>query len=286
MDWNSLQYLVAFAEAGSLSAAARKMHVEHATIARRINDLEEKLKVKLVDRRGRRWTLTEEGKQIITIAERIEDDVQSIQRIADGTRTDLNATVTISAPPALAAATLTAPLVQLHQQHPNLHIHMVGETRAASLEKREADIAVRLSRPQHGNFTITKLGDMAFNLYATPAYLAQTRKENWQFIGYVDLNEPTPQQIALQNYAANRPFAFFANNLEIHHGAARAGAGIAALPDFMAHDDPSLTLAEPGTCLLMREIWLAVHTDLKDSTPIRTVIQHLIESFRTMRTRP
>src|SRR5262249_38816065 len=122
MNWDDLRHFAALATAGSLSAAARVLGVEHATVARRIATLEEVLGLALVDRRGRRWTLTVEGERIAAIAERMENNALAIRRAADGARSELIGMVTISAPSALAAEYLTAPLVALHAQHPGLMI--------------------------------------------------------------------------------------------------------------------------------------------------------------------
>lgn len=105
-DWENLRYFAALAQAGTLSGAARQLHVEHATIARRIAALETELNLKLVDRRGRRLSLTVDGERIAALVEHMEKDAQAIDRAAESARSELTGDVTISAPPALAAAML------------------------------------------------------------------------------------------------------------------------------------------------------------------------------------
>jgi len=279
MNWDDLRHFAALVSTGSLSAAARMLGVEHATVARRVAALEAALGVALVDRRGRRWTPTAEGERIAALAERMEEAALAVGRAADGARTEVEGAVTISAPPALAADCLTAPLVALHARHPGLEIRMVGEARTASLDRGEADIAIRLTRPDRGDLTITKLGEMPFRLYASPAYLAATPEADRCFIGYDVPGGRAPQQAAIEDHAAGRRFAFRASSLEIQRAAAVAGAGIAALPDFMARSNAALSAVPPGAPLLVRDIWLAVHADLKRSAPVRTVIRALREAF-------
>lgn len=280
MNWDDIRHFSALASAGSLSAAARALGVEHATVARRIAALEEALGLALVDRRGRRWTLTAEGERIAAIGERMESDALAVRRAADGARAELAGTVTISAPPALAANFLTAPLVDLHRRNPNLTIRIVGEARTASLERSEADIAIRLSRPDDGDVTILKLGETLFRLYASPAYLATTLEADWRFVGYEAPVGRAPQQIALEEYAAGRPFSFQASSVELQQIAARAGAGIAALPDFIASKDSELVPVFSDRTLLTRGIWLVVHSDLKRAAPVRAVIQTVQKVFK------
>jgi DNA-binding transcriptional LysR family regulator len=279
MDWENLRHFAALAAGGTLLAAARQLGVEHATVARRTAALEDELGLKLIDRRGRRLVLTTDGERIAAIVGRMEKDAGAITRAADGARSQLAGEVTISAPPALAAASLTAPLVALHKQHPALTIRVIGESRSASLERREADIAIRLSRPEAGDLTLTKLGDVSFRFYASPTYLIGTTEAEWRFIGYDASMGRAPQQVALAKIASGRPFVFRSNDLEIQQAAARAGAGVAILPDFMAATDSDLVLVAPDVPPLLRGIWLLVHSDMKEAAPIRAVVRCLREAF-------
>lgn len=279
MDWTDLNHFAVLARAGSLSAAARRLGVEHATVARRITGLETSLGVALVDRRGRRWKLTADGERIAAIAERMESDAQAVRRAAGGARAELAGLVRVSAPPALAAAYLAKPLVALQRRHPALSIRLAGESRTASLDRGEAELAVRMSRPERGDLTMVKLGQMAFGLYARADYLAKTPEASRCFVGYDSGDGPIPQQAALEAYAKGRPFAFHASSLEIQQALVAAGAGIAALPEFMARIDRKLVPVASRQKLMTREIWLVVHSDLKRAAPIRAVMQCIQDAF-------
>ncbi|RKF21116.1 LysR family transcriptional regulator [Altericroceibacterium spongiae] len=275
MNWDDLRHFAALASAGSLSAAARMLGVEHATVARRIASLEASLAIALVDRRGRRWSLTADGERIAAIASRMGLEAEAARRTARNAQSDLSGTVTVSAPPLLAAQLLAQPLARFQQQHPQLAIRVLGETRKASLDRSEADLAIRLSRPERGDLTIVRLGQINFHLYATPDYLTATKEEDWRFIGNDGDLRSAPQQSALENVAKGRNFAFSASTMEIQRNAAQAGAGIAALPDFMMSDETMLIRAMPESVLLSREIWLVIHSDLTRSAPVKAVAAHL-----------
>ncbi|MBB4302496.1 DNA-binding transcriptional LysR family regulator [Rhodobium orientis] len=275
MDWEDLRHFSAFATHGSLTGAARVLGVEHATVARRIAALEAHLQVRLVDRRGRRLMLTPDGGRVAAFAEAMEGDAAAIERAAAGARAELRGEITISAPPAFAAARLAAPLAALRKQHPGLAIRLIGESRGAALERREADIAIRLSRPEEGDFTIFKLGAMAFRLYASAAYLQETPEPDWTFIGYDGAMAAAPQQVKLRDIARGRPIAFTASTTEIQAAAARAGAGVAMLPDFLAEADAALQCVNPDDPVFRRDIWLVVHSDMRTAPGIRATIDAL-----------
>ena len=85
-----------------------------------------------------------------------------------------------------------------------------------------------------------------------------------------------PQQRWLLRAAAGRPFVLRANDLATIHEAARAGLGVAALPRFLADDDPMLTEIETAEPPVSREIWLLVHPDLRRSPRVRAVMDALV----------
>jgi len=177
IDWEDLRGFAALARHGTLSGAARALGVEHATIARRVAALEAGLGLRLVDRRGRKLMLTPEGLRVADSAGRMEAEALAAERIALAARAELSGRVTLSAPPALAAARLAAPLARLVERSPGLVIEVRGEKREALLDRREADIAVRLSRPRGGDLNVVRLGAIGFRFYANPEFVARTPPE-------------------------------------------------------------------------------------------------------------
>ncbi|SDA42657.1 LysR family transcriptional regulator [Mesorhizobium qingshengii] len=274
LDWEDLRHFHALARLGTLSAAARALGVEHATVARRVAHLEEKIGAKLVDRRGRRLSLTAKGQQIASIATRMSEDALTIERAALNADNRHAGTVRVSAPPALATALLAERFVRLRQRHPGIDVVVIGETRYASLGRREADIAVRMARPEQGDLTVTKIDEIGFSLYADPAYLAATREADWSFVGYEETMASSRQERMLLQIAEGRPVAIRASSLEFQLAAVKASGGVALLPDFMAADLNLTRLPLPGDPLT-RELWLVVHTDIKDVPLIRAVLDGL-----------
>lgn len=275
MDWDDLRHFAAYAATGSLSGAARRLGVEHATVSRRIAALEAHLDLKLVDRRGRRVALTADGERVAAVAERMHADMVALERLADGARSDLTGEVTISAPPTYAATVLAPKLAGLRRRYPGLVLRLLGETRTASLDRREADIAIRLNRPDQGDLTILKLGDMAFRLYAGAAYLAATLETERGFIGSGGPMGASPQQAHLAKRAGPRGFGLWSDHSEIQLAFAVAGGGIAMLPDFMAEGREDLVVVRPSDPPLVRPVWLVVHSDIRTAASIRAVIECL-----------
>jgi DNA-binding transcriptional LysR family regulator len=203
----------------------------------------------------------------------------AVERLAVAARSTLTGTVTISAPPALAAVLLVKALARLQKQHPALTLRLVGEHRQAALDRREADLAVRFRRPEDGDLALVKIGEVPFYFYASPAYLASTGPDAWVFIAYHGTMVTAPQHRRLCEFAGDRPVVFTGSTSEIQQAAAREGLGIAILPDFLAENDPGLVAIAEDRPPLAREVWLVVHRDLKEAPAVRAVMTCLKDAL-------
>lgn len=282
-EWDDLRHFAAFARDGSLSAAARRLGVDHATVARRIQALEAALGVKLVDRRPRAHALTAAGLRIAERAQRMEDEALAVARAVRALNAEPAGVVSVSAPPAMSNALIAPRLVELQQRHPGIRVHLIGEKRAASLTRREADLAVRLSRPEEAVLVARKVGTIGFGVYGSPGYLATHAPDARGFIAYDEGQNELPQQRWLMAITGGRPIVLRASELESQRAAACAGLGLAVLPHFLADGDPGLVCVDEDGAPASREIWLAVHRDLRRAPPVRAVMAFLAECLARTR---
>ncbi|MEM5389688.1 LysR family transcriptional regulator [Paraburkholderia phymatum] len=278
-DWEDLRYFVTFSQEESLAKAARRLKVDHATVARRIASLEQALELKLVDRRPRAYVLTIDGERIAERGTRMQEESFAVERMSIAGQEVVSGDVVISAPPSMASSVIAPHLGKLRAQHPAVHVRLIADVRNASLIRREADIAVRLSRPTEADLVARKIAVVPFALYASPAYLASHAAEDYEFIGYDDSMDGTVQQIWLDTQANSRPVVFRSNSLDVQVAAARAGVGVAALPYFLGDWDDGLSVIESTGEPLMREVWLSIHNDLRHAPAIRSVMQFIASCF-------
>jgi DNA-binding transcriptional LysR family regulator len=278
LNWDDLRYFLAVVDTGSLTGAARKLRVEHTTVARRIEALEQSLGLRLFDRLPRQWQLTAEGENLVPGSRRLEDEALSLQRVAVGVA-PLSGTVRISAPPVMASHLLVPQLAPLSTRLPGICLEVVGEIREANLSRREADIALRMSRPKASGLAARPLVEIGFALYASRDYLARHGTQHWSFVGYEESLLDMPQQQWLDKTAAGRPFAFRTNDLSALFQAVRAGLGVGVLPHFLARNDPVLALIPSPECPVTRTLWLVLHPDVRRSPRVRAVADGLVEIF-------
>jgi DNA-binding transcriptional LysR family regulator len=275
LDWDDIRYFVELARQGGLSAAARALGVEHSTVSRRIGMLEARLGLRLFDRLPKRWILTAEGEHLLAYARRVEDEALSFARAGTGAGT-LRGVVKVSAPPALASTLLVPRLAALRSRWPAIMIEIVAEVRQANLYRREADLALRLSRPEEPGLAGRPLAQMGYGLYATPDWFARPQAE-WEFVGHGEAMKASPQQKWLDRFGAGRPYAFRANDAHSMLAACRAGLGVSLLPHFLGRSDSLLAVHPDHAEVLSRPIWLVVHPDVRRSPRVTLVAELLAE---------
>ncbi|HDS1733681.1 MULTISPECIES: LysR family transcriptional regulator [Pseudomonas] len=278
-DWEDLRHFSAFITAGSLSAAAKHLGVDHATVARRISSLETSLQLKLVDRRPRAYAVTEQGHRVGEFAEQMLASSFALEHFASADQQAVEGEVVIAAPPALLGSMVARRLGELYRRYPHVQLKLVGSKSRASLARREADVAIALARPTEPTLVASLLGHLDYRLYASAAYLL--RPEPRLYIGYDESQAKSPQQLWLLKQAAGRPFALQSNDLRIQAQAAAGGVGIACLPAFMAREHGLEPAGEDDNSMSI-EIWLAVHEDVRRTPRIKAVTDFLIEQVKPL----
>jgi molybdate transport repressor ModE-like protein len=283
VDWEDLRVFLALGRHGSLSAAARALTVNHATISRRIQALEDSLGEKLVDRRPDGYVLTAAGRRALAAASDMESAAQSLAREGGGGNGGDDAVrglVRVNAPPALSQGFLIDRLARLAVLHPGLDIDLATDLRAVSLDRHQADIAVRLTRPRDGDFIAKPLGTMGFGFYGTPSVCEAVEAGAAPvFVGFDEENADMPDATWLAQRFPRARVAFRANNHMSQAIAARTGAGLAVLPHYIGRQVPGLRACALEPVRDPREMWLLIRGQDRKDRAIRTVADHLQQVF-------
>jgi DNA-binding transcriptional LysR family regulator len=272
LDWEDIRHFLAVAQSGTLSGAARNLKVDHATVSRRLAALEAALDVRLIDRLPRSCRLTAIGTQVFEQAVEMEAGAHGIARLAKAAHTPLFGRVTLSAPPVLVAHLFAEQLARFRAEYPDIRLSLAAQGQPISLSRREADVAVRLVQPDEAGSVMRKIGTMAFGLYAHRSYVHLAAPERWQFVAFDESFAGMPQQLWLLGIAGGRPVACELNHISEHLIAVRAGVGVAGLPCFLGERDPDLVRIDEDLPPFARDIWLAVHRDLRKTPAVRAVM--------------
>jgi DNA-binding transcriptional LysR family regulator len=246
-------------------------------VSRRLAALEMALDVRLVDRLPRSCRLTVIGEAVRERALTMEAGADGIARLAKAAHVPLVGRVAVSAPPVLVAPLLARHLARFHDEHPDIRLSLAAQGEQVSLSRREADVAVRLVRPDEAGSVTRKIGAMPFGLYAHRSYSHLAAPERWQFIAFDGAFTDMPQQQWLLDIAGDRPIVCELNYISEHLIAARAGVGVAGLPCFLGEADSDLVRIDRNAPSFSRDIWLVVHRDLRNSRPVRAVMDFVAQ---------
>jgi DNA-binding transcriptional LysR family regulator len=289
-DWDDLRFFLAVARSGRLTAAARRLGADHATVSRRITSLEESLKAKLFERRPQGYTLTAHGERLLARAESMETDALAIQSDIGGADMVLAGTVRIGAPDGFGTAFLAPRLAKLASAYPGLELQLIAMPRLLSLSKREADVAITLAPPKEGKVVARKLSDYRLGLYASRDYLDAmppvTTPEDLfahRIVGYIDDLIFTPELDYLDEIAKGLRAQVQSSSVLAQMNAVIAGAGIGVIHHFMAEGEPRLVPVLPESVSITRSFWLLVHADLKDVARVRAIVDFLVREAKASR---
>lgn len=280
-DWGDLRFFLAIARTGRLTAAARQLRVDHATVSRRIQALESALKAKLFEHHPQGYRLTEPGERLMAAAEAMETSAIGIESAISGTDSALSGTVRIGAPDGFGTYFLVRRLGQLLERQPHVTVQLVPLPRVFSLAKREADIVITIDRPDTSRLTVQLLSEYTLGLYASRDYVTKHPPIsdvadlcNHRIISYVpDLLFSDALDYLGEFNVPDTP-RFECASLIGQMEAVKAGIGVGALHDFAAHADPELQEVLPNK--VRRTYWIVTHNDVRNIARVKYLREFII----------
>jgi DNA-binding transcriptional LysR family regulator len=283
MNWDDIRIFLAVARAGQILGAARRLGLNHATVARRLTALESELRAQLLTRRPSGTELTRAGEEFLLAAERMEAEMLGARAMVGDASVSISGTVRIGAPDGFGVAFLAPRLGELTRRHPDLSIELVPVPRSFSLSRREADVAITVERPDHGRLVAARLVDYSLGLYASNAYLetrgmpeSQAGLAGHNLIGYVeDLVAAQSLNYGAELFGSARP-NFSVSSALGQLEAVRSGAGIGILHRFIARPHSELMQVLPQSSL-SRAYFIVYHESMRTLRRITAVTQFIAE---------
>ncbi|MBU0752455.1 MAG: LysR family transcriptional regulator [Gammaproteobacteria bacterium] len=281
-EWTDMRYFLEVARAGTLSGAARRLGVEHTTVARRVQRLEVELKSTLFDRRREGYELTEIGQALLPHAEVMERAMLAAAEQLGGPQTAARGAVRLGAPEVFGTLVVATRLAPLLEQHPDLRVDLLLLPRFANLANREADIGVMLDPPDAGRYMVTRLTEFRYYLYAAPSYLekhgpirSRADLAGHDFIDYVQDQLMSAGLNYLDDLGIEPRRRFCCTGMLAQYEAAVAGIGLIMAPPYAVPDDGRLLCQLPGEIFAHRTLWLVAPADIFRLRRVRVVWDHL-----------
>ena len=286
-DWSLVRSFLAALDHGTLLGAARTLKTSQPTVGRHIAELESQWGVVLFERTGRGLVPTASALQLAESARSMEAGALQLARALSGTQEQTQGTVRITASVPVAVQLLPPVLARMRLALPEVQVELVSSNQVSNLLRREADIAVRMVRPEQATLIAKKIGAVGIGAYAHQSYLARhgPLRTPADMVQHDLIGSDTDTAI-LQGFQAmgfpvtREAFSFRSDDFIVQWRAVQAGLGIGFMADYLARTDAQVVRVLPGQLSIPPlPMWLAVHREIRTSQRIRAVYDFLADAL-------
>ena len=257
MDWDKLKIFHTVAEASSFTKAATVLNLSQSAISRQIQSLEHELKIKLFERHARGLVLTDNGKYLFQTAHEVISKLKDVEATFSDEKNKLKGKLTITTVVSFGTTWLTPRIKEFMDLHPEIEVELIFDDKELDLSTREADIAIRMRRPKQLNLIQKKFIDFNYHIYGSNEYL---EKNNYPKIlkdldkhKFITYGRGAPSPVYNPDWVLKlgakegkkRKSVMKVNSVYGLLLAVQSGVGLAALPDYIAHNIPNLTKVLP-----------------------------------------
>ena len=281
LDWNDLRYVQAIARAGNIADAADALGMHQSTVVRRLNAIEKNLGVRLFDRFSTGYVATAAGEEFCQTAKRIEADILNLDRKINGRDMRPSGVVRVTTNDILLKL-LTASFAALRQAYPEIALEVIMSSELFNLAKRDADVAIRMTKQPSELLVGRRVGKVARAVYASKGYLKTHPNlkdlSNHDWIG-CDENLANPDVHWLKQAFPDLTFYYRINTCTGMLAAVKEHLGLAVLPCYAADGDPDLVQVHPPIAELEKDLWILTHEDLRYVARVRAFIDFIASAL-------
>lgn len=286
IDWNLARAFSATADAGSLSAAARKLGLTQPTLSRQVAALEAALGVTLFERIGKRLALTDAGVGLLEHARMMASSADAMALAAAGKAEDVSGRVTISATDAVAAYLLPDIVARIRVAAPQITVVIISSNSLSDLRRREADIAIRHVRPTEPELIGRLVCEMSARFYASADWIARNgAPRSVEDLRTADLVafEPVERFVAHLNGAgvpvSAEQVRISSENSVVVWEVVRRGLGVGMMLTEIADRVPGMVRLLPQLPATPVPVWLVAHRELRTSRRVRLVYEAIASAL-------
>jgi len=282
LQWNDLKIVLAIGRAGTLSGAAQLLEQNHSTVFRQINAIEKKMGVRFFERLSTGYVKTEAGEVAAEVAERIDEEMNGLQRKLLGKDLRLQGTLRLTAPEGLSHTLLAPVIAKFCKLHSDIHVDLVVTSNALELSRREADIALRVTSKPPDTSIGRRICSFGFGLYATLSYLSchtQTTLEDHNWLLTDESRNWFPNSDWNKIAKTQTRTVVSSNSIMSIVHACKNGLGVALLPCFLGDSEKKLVRVEEPSFKKSLELWILTHPDLRHTARVKALKTFLFESI-------
>ncbi|WP_404402863.1 LysR family transcriptional regulator [Pelagibacterium halotolerans] len=292
LDWDKLRIFHVAAESGSFTHSAEKLGMSQSAVSRQISALEEDLGLKLFIRHARGLVLTEVGEQLFRTAHRMAWELQSVQAQMTESQDVPTGPLIVTTTVGFGSTWLTKRIHEFVELYPTIQLEIKLNDAELDLAMREADVAIRLHRPNQSEMIQRKLFTVHFHIYAAASYIERFGMpksiEDLDAHQIISFGEPSPSYLGDVNFLERvgrsdsnpRRTALKVNAIYGMMQACRQGIGIAMLPDYISEEEPTLQRVLPDIDLPAFDTYFVYPPALKNSKRVGVFRDFLVSKAR------
>ncbi|CAA0124748.1 HTH-type transcriptional regulator YofA [BD1-7 clade bacterium] len=284
MNWDNIRIFTAVHECGSIGKAAARLSLNHSTVLRRLDQLEQTLGVKLFVRSTSGYRMTDAAEQLLEHATTMHDSANAFHRAAAGNTEETASPIRITLSPSMAT-TLMRSIVKFQAQYPQYQLDVAADINLSDLSRLEADVAIRYTNNPPEHYVGRQVLSLPQKLYVSHQYLAEHPSmrdvsdiEDWVVLEMPAFGNQFEQWIESLGDKGRVSIKTNATDLAIE--AVAGGAGACFLPELRAAERAELTPLDLDPFDSMLGIWLLTHKDLRYQPNIRRFMRFMAEDLQ------
>ncbi len=272
IDWDDVRYFLAVARGGSVRAAARDLAVNHATVLRRISQLEERLGAQMFEKLPAGYRLTSAGEDVLDLATQMETSSHQLETRVLGRDQSVRGLLRVTLTPILATHLLMPDLADFARLYPDIEMEVLSSGALANLTNREADVAIRV---------VYDRTTLPLNLHGVKGpevfggvYVARDRLAEWQSgasepLRWIVIATHGVPDWASEGVVRTTGVPFKVTDAAAEIAAVRQGLGIATLPCFVGDADPHLQRVPGADLHMYGTLWILTQGETRKTKRVR-----------------
>ena len=272
-NWDDMRFVLAVAEAGTVSAAARALGVNHATVLRRVAAFEERYNIRIFDKTAKGYAILDGRLRVIDAAREVETAIRSVAEVVQGTQAPLRGVVRVTSTDTFCHVVLPQMVATMQKSAQGLRIELISSNAHLDLSRLHADITVRPAVALDADLTGEVAAQMECDVYAHPG----ASRELW--LGFSGAIERSRVATWMAAEVSPSWITGAGDSFVTLRELAAQGLGQAVLPCVLGDDDSRLERRRGIMPAMPVDIWVASHSDLTDVPRIRAVRALLVEAL-------
>jgi DNA-binding transcriptional LysR family regulator len=276
IDWDDVRYFLAVARGGSVRAAAGRLGVNHATVLRRIAQLEKRLGAQMFEKLPSGYRLTEAGEEVVELANQMEASSHQLETRVFGRDQSARGLLRVTLPPFFATHLLMPDFADFARMHPAIEMEVLSTGEVANLTNREADVAIRVVSDRKTlplNLHGLRGPELFSGLYMSRDRLAARHAGAPDPIRWIVIDDHGLPDWAREGEVHTTRVPFRTPDAEAQIAAVRQGIGMTKLPCFVGDADPMLMKAPVDAARMSGTLWILTQGETRKTRRVQLFVE-------------